>query len=295
MRQKRYRRIQRREEQGFSRQWFLLCGQAGKEWLLNPQPKSLRKLPADPMIASGRTPSFGSAATSGSSFAKSGSMTSRTGTSPSWKFHRQAKPLSPAKPVLVKDHHLSYPFLFEHEGALYMVPEGGQGRTIDVYQCEEFPDRWRKRATLKRNLRYADATLLEYQAKWWLFVTIKRGVFALSRDLFIFWADTPLTDQWHAHPANPVVRGLKYARPAGRLFELGGRLFRPSQECLVRYGHSLRINEVLRLDAKRYQERLATTVRPDWEDSICANHHIDWKDGVVVMDAQRLFPTPSSP
>ena len=132
-----------------------------------------------------------------------------------------------------------------------MLPEAGHGRTIDVYQCEEFPERWRKRATLMRNIRYVDATLFEHQAKWWLFATIKRGFFALNRDLFAFWADTPLTDKWHPHPANPVVRGLRSARPAGRVFELGGRLFRPSQNCLVRYGHSLRINEIVRLDTQQ--------------------------------------------
>ena len=41
---KRYARIARRAEQGMVRQWFLLYGQASKEWLLNPQPARLRKL-----------------------------------------------------------------------------------------------------------------------------------------------------------------------------------------------------------------------------------------------------------
>ncbi len=101
----------------------------------------------------------------------------------------------------------------------------------------------------------------------------------------------PLADHWTPHPANPVVRGLTRARPAGRVFELGGKLFRPSQDCLIRYGHSLNINEILRLDPKHYAERLIAEVRPDWEVGIRANHHVDWRDGLVVMDAQRLLPT----
>ncbi len=289
LRHKRYGRIQRREEQGFSRQWFLLCGQAGKEWLLDPQPAKLRKLfpPNDRVWAD---PFLWKRGDQWFIFCEEWLYGKPHGHIAVMQVSPAGQALSPSKPVLVKDHHLSYPFLFEHEGVLHMLPEGGNGRTIDVYQCEGFPERWRKRATLMSNIRYADATLFEHQTKWWLFVTIKRGVFALSRDLFVFWADTPLTDQWHPHPANPVVRGLKNARPAGRLFELGGKLFRPSQNCLVRYGHSLRINEILRLDAKHYQERLVTEVSPAWEDNIRANHHIDWQDGVVVMDAQRLFP-----
>src|ERR1035441_5363196 len=41
---KRYARMTSRAEQGLGRQWFLLYGQASKEWLLNPQPAMLRKL-----------------------------------------------------------------------------------------------------------------------------------------------------------------------------------------------------------------------------------------------------------
>ena len=141
-----------------------------------------------------------------------------------------------------------------------------------------------------RDVEYVDATLFEQGARWWLFVTFKRGLFRLNRDLFIFWADTPLSDKWNPLPGNPVVRGLKSARPAGRVFELGGKLFRPSQNCLIRYGYSLNINEILRLDASHYEERLATEVTPDWEKGIRAIHHIDWRDGMLVMDAQRLLP-----
>jgi hypothetical protein len=282
-------RIERRADQGLVRQWFLLFGQAGKEWLLNPQPATLRKvLPpndriwADPFLWEYGNDWF--------IFCEEWLYDQPYGHIAVFQVSREGQPLSPAKPVLMKEHHLSYPFLFEHEGTLHMLPEAGNGRTLDVYQCEEFPERWRKRATLMHNIRYADATLFEHRAKWWLFVTIKRGMFTLSRDLFVFWADTPLTDKWNRLSANPVVRGLKSARPAGRVFELGERLFRPSQNCVVRYGHSLRINEIMRLDPKGYEERLVTEVTPNWEDNILANHHLDWHDGRVVMDAQRLLP-----
>ncbi|MGD0261314.1 MAG: hypothetical protein ABSD29_15990 [Verrucomicrobiota bacterium] len=286
---KRYARIARREEQGSLRQWFLLWGRVGKEWLLNPQPAKLRKL-LPPPDRNWADPFLWKRGDDWFIFCEEWLYNKPYAHLAVMQLSGEDRAVPPTKPVLVKDHHLSYPFLFEHEGTLHMVPEGGNARAIDVYQCEEFPERWRKRATLMRNVQYADATLFEHQAKWWLLATIKRGLFALNRDLFAFWADTPLTDQWNPHPANPVVRGFASARPAGRPFELGGKLFRPSQNCLVRYGHSLRINEILRLDARSYQERLVVEVKPDWEASIRANHHIDWHEGRVVMDAQRLLP-----
>jgi hypothetical protein len=291
---KRYAKAAGRAEQGLTRQWFLVCGRASKEWLLNPQPAKLKKL-LPPDDRSWADPFLWRRGDDWFIFCEEWITPKPYAHLSVMQISGDGQVVSPTRPILVKDHHLSYPFLFEHEGTLHMLPEGGHGRAIDVYQCEEFPGRWRKRATLMRNLQYVDATLVEYQAKWWLFVTIKRGLFALNRDLFVFWADTPLADRWHPHPANPVVRGFKGARPAGRLFELGGKLFRPSQNCLVRYGHSLRINEVSELNERRYRERLVTEVTPGWEPNICATHHIDWRDGMVVMDAQRLLPRLAPP
>src|SRR5205814_1175218 len=45
--------------------------------------------------------------------------------------------------VLETDCHLSYPFPFEWENQLYMMPETGNRKTVEVYRCERFPDVWR--------------------------------------------------------------------------------------------------------------------------------------------------------
>ena len=286
---KKHARIIRREEEGMIPQWFLLYGPASKEWLLNPQPATLRKL-LPPPDRTWADPFLWRRGDDWFIFCEEKLFNSPRGHIAIIQLSPDGQRVASIRPVLVKDHHLSYPFLFEHAGALHMIPEGGHGRAIEVYRCEEFPARWRKEATLMRNVEYVDATLFEQGAKWWLFFGLKRGLFRLNRDLFIFWADTPLSDKWNPLPGNPVVRGLKTARPAGRIFELGGRLFRPSQNCLLQYGHRLNINEIVQLDAKHYQERLVTEVRPDWETGIRGNHHIDWREGMVVMDAQRLLP-----
>jgi hypothetical protein len=286
---KRYERIKQKEEQGFVRQWFLLCGRADPTARLNPQPARLHRLlpPTDRVWAD---PFLWKAGNDRFIFCEEWIYRQPHGHISVMQLSPDGSAVSSPVPVLTAKYHLSYPFLFEYEGALHMMPEAGAGRTLDVYRCEEFPHRWRKRVTLMSNLRYADATLQAYQGKWWLFVTLKRGLFALSRDLFVFSADNPLTDKWTPHPGNPVVRSFSAARPAGPLFELQGKLFRPSQDCLVRYGHSLRINEVTQLDAKHYAERSVTEVRPDWEPGLRAVHHIDWRDDLLVMDSQRLLP-----
>ena len=289
IRRRRFERIQMREEEGRLRQWFLLCGLADQQSLLNPQPSRLHKLfpPndrawADPFLWKQGDDYF--------IFCEEWIYGSPHAHIAVMRVSAEGVPLSPTRPALQLDCHLSYPFLFEYEGVLYMLPEAGQGRSMDVYQCEEFPGRWSKRATLMKDVQYVDATLFEDHGRWWMFVAFKRGLLSFNRDLFVFWADTPLSRNWRAHPANPVLRELASARPAGRLFKLDGKLYRPSQNCLVRYGYSLKVNEITVLDAQRFQERLVTEIEPDWEQGIRANHHIDWRAGLLVMDAQRLLP-----
>ena len=289
VRRRGFQRAQQIEEHGRERQWFLLCGRAEKERLLDPTPATLNKLMppantswADPFLWRHQQQWF--------VFCEQWRTDQPHGHIAVIPLADDGRPAAAAQPVLTLGYHLSYPFLFEHEGTLYMLPEAAGGNAVDVYRCDEFPHRWCQCATLMRNLRYADATLLEHGGSWWLFLTIRDGPFGLNHDLFLFRADSPLTDRWEAHPGNPVVRGFTRARPAGRVFELGGQLLRPSQDCLVRYGHGLNINQILQLDRKRYRERLARKVAPDWEAGIRANHHIDWRDGLLVMDAQRLLP-----
>ncbi|PWU18503.1 MAG: hypothetical protein C5B50_08950 [Verrucomicrobia bacterium] len=285
---RRYRRIQAQEEKGAAHQWFLLCGPAAPEARLKPEPGRLRQI-LPPEDRAWADPFLWKRGDDFYIFCEEWVFGQPHAHIAAFKVSAGGQPMSESVPVLKESYHLSYPFLFEHEGALYMLPEAGAGRTLAAYQCEEFPHRWRKRALLMQNIRFADATLIEHQEKWWLFMTLNRRLFALNRDLFVFWAESPLAQNWRPHPHNPVVRDIQSARPAGSIFELGGKLYRPSQNCLIRYGYSLRINEILRLDTQGYQEVPVTEVRPDAASGLRAHHHLDWRDGLMVMDSQRLL------
>ncbi len=75
--------------------------------------------------------------------------------------------------VLEQSYHLSYPFVFEWRGHYYMIPESASNRTIDVYQCTQFPTEWRHHKTLMTNVTATDGTLLHYADKWWLFAAVQ--------------------------------------------------------------------------------------------------------------------------
>ncbi|HFC53438.1 MAG TPA: hypothetical protein ENJ43_03290 [Gammaproteobacteria bacterium] len=185
--------------------------------------------------------------------------------------------------VLERDYHLSYPFLFRWQGELYMLPETMANRTIELYRCVSFPNRWELCKVLMEGVKAVDATLLERGGRWWMFVSLGLESVDAWDEVSLFHADTPL-GPWHPHPCNPVRSDVRAARPAGALFEHRGRLYRPAQDCSVCYGHALSINEIRHLDRDSYEEVEVMRIQPRPELGELGIHTVNQAGDLVVFD-----------
>jgi hypothetical protein len=187
--------------------------------------------------------------------------------------------------VLERDYHLSYPFLLEHEGALYMIPETAQNRTVELYRCVEFPLRWKLEKVLLDGVRLVDATVQRGADRWWLFANGAPGSSRVFDDeLHIFHSEKVL-GEWRPHARNPVKSDARCTRPAGRLYWRAGALYRPAQICAPRYGAGLSINRVLRLTPQDYAERQVERVLPDRGRGLLGLHTVNRAGELVVVDA----------
>jgi len=187
------------------------------------------------------------------------------------------------QPVLECDYHLSYPFLFEHDGELYMIPESADAERVEAFKCVEFPHRWEPHAVLLDNIRAFDATLVQHDDRWWMFASVQHNGNSTCDELWLFHATGPF-DEWTPHPANPISLDLRLARPAGALYIHDGELYRPAQDCSERYGYAISIQRVLQLDLERYREETVDQIMPDWADDIHGTHTINRAHGLTVYD-----------
>ena len=157
--------------------------------------------------------------------------------------------------ALARPFHLSYPFLIEHGGEVFMVPESHQAGEIALYRARNFPGDWIRETVLLPNVRGAEASLIEHEGGWWMFYTVVGPGAQDQRELHIAFADR-LTGPWHTHPLNPVLDDRAGARPGGTPF-VGpdGCLILPVQDCSRSYGGALRFLKFTRLDASgvRYE------------------------------------------
>ncbi len=195
--------------------------------------------------------------------------------------------------VLREPHHLSYPHVFEWQGEVYMLPEHPRPRVLRLYRATDFPTRWTPAATLLEG-RHADASLLCFAGRWWLFA----GVPPCNETLNLYFADRP-TGPWRVHPRSPIVRGdARIARPAGRMLVWRGLPLRFTQDCLGAYGQRVRAFRITRLTPTEYREQPAGEApileagSDDWNHA--GMHHVDAQPApgggwIACVDGQRTL------
>jgi hypothetical protein len=187
--------------------------------------------------------------------------------------------------VLERDYHLSHPFVLEHDGQLYLVPESAKNRTVEAYRCVDFPRRWRLERVLLDGVRLVDATFLRAPDRLWMFANGAAGGSAIFNDELHLFHAASLLDEWQPHPRNPVRSDVRGARPAGSLYWRDGALYRPAKICVPRYGAGVTLNRVLRLSPQAYAERAVESIVPPAGGALLGLHTVNRAGSLTVADA----------
>lgn len=140
--------------------------------------------------------------------------------------------------ILEEPHHLSYPFVFEHAGQIWMIPESGAAQNVCLYRAVEFPYRWTREACLIEGIEAYDVTPLHHKEGFSFFVSPRLWKSSSWDVLDLYHADN-LTGSWTSHAAGPVLIDARFSRPAGAFIERAGSILRPAQTCLRGYGDAV--------------------------------------------------------
>lgn len=187
--------------------------------------------------------------------------------------------------VLEKDFHLSYPFVFEHKGEYYMIPETEGNRTIELYKSMDFPFKWELQNTLMENVFAVDTTVHFYDGKFWMFCNMRENVGASHLDeLFIFYSDDLQSNNWKPHAMNPVVSDVNRARPAGKIFEHNGQMYRPAQNSSKHYGRGMHIGRIVTLNESEYVEETVQYIYPNWDKRLNSTHTLNFDKRLTIID-----------
>jgi hypothetical protein len=191
-----------------------------------------------------------------------------------------ARPLGVA---IEEDFHLSFPYLFSFGGTLYMCPESFDANEIRIYECTEFPLKWKRAAVAMRNVRAADTMIFEKDGLWWMLTSINRaGPRAYCAELYLFWASSPVSTDWQPHARNPILTDPERSRNGG-LLEDQGEIVRVGQcQGFGCYGASAGLFRITRITPQEYEEEKICTITPDFMPGIQGAHTFH-SDGIYTV------------
>lgn len=183
--------------------------------------------------------------------------------------------------------HLSYPFIYKKDNVYYIVPESNKSGELFRLRCVDFPLKWEKEKVLLHE-KLVDTTIFTQNGADFYISQRVSGDNVFDR-IDLFYDKNSVIEECSY---NPVKTDLKTARCAGRLFEYGGKLIRPSQNCADGYGSGLNFNEVLEISENTFKEKLISVVFPEdirlnYENHFIGIHTYNRIDNVEVIDLKR--------
>ena len=189
---------------------------------------------------------------------------------------------SERKVILERPYHLSYPCVAQADGELFLLPESYEAGRVDLYRFSRFPEEVEPVARLAEGIALVDTTPFFLNDRWYFFTTTAPPFM----ESLLFWSDR-LDGSWHLHPSSPISSSVRNSRSAGNLFRRNGRLYRPTQDCAVRYGYAIQVNEILRLTPYEFEERPVNWIPPSWGPGLIGTHTWNESSGLQVIDGIR--------
>ena len=181
-------------------------------------------------------------------------------------------------------NHLSYPYIFEYDGDIFIIPECEQSGELFLLKCVKFPNEWKKEKVLI-NQRLVDTTPITVEGVNYFISEIVDDKKVFDR-VDLFYEEN---GQFTECAENPVKTDVNTARCAGKIFNYNGKVIRPSQNCGKYYGEKLNFNEVISISKDSYVERLikeisVSDIKLNVKNNFVGIHTYNKLDNVEVID-----------
>ena len=186
--------------------------------------------------------------------------------------------------------HLSYPFAWTEQDRVFCLPEMAASRRQLLFEIVAGQPPVEV-CVIAEDVGMADPTLMRIDGLYWL--AYSDTDIDPYNNLCLMHAPQ-LAGPWRPHPGNPVKVDARSSRPGGTPFRVGGRLYRPAQDCSRGYGGKLVINQVRVCTPTHYEEEAVAILKPDaagrFPDGL---HTLSFAGGLALIDGKRISYHPA--
>ena len=263
-------------------QWNILYKLINSDdWIRLKQPKNVSR--ADPFIINENNRSY--------IFFEEFNISKRHGYLCVGELNQESKSLENVEVCLEKSYHLSFPNVFKHDDAYYMIHESHENKTVDLYRFDEFPYKLVKVRTLIEDVEAVDSVVLFKDNVCYLFTTmLSKDSINHSGNLSLFISNDILNKPFIEKHSNPVESSLKNSRMAGQFYKENNKLYRVAQDCKLRYGYKVNIYQVDKLTQNQYSESLIKEMPPP--KGYIAFHTFNGYGDILMADGKIILKSP---
>lgn len=188
------------------------------------------------------------------------------------------KTFSEPEIVLEEAFHLSYPYVYEENGEIFMMPETSADGCIQIYKAVSFPYKWEKHKVLVRIENAVDTVKLENK----LITSVVTDSNEKRVDVDVYDTDGNLLQK-------QLQKNSQQARGAGKIFSVGDDLIRPTQDSTGGiYGLGIRFFKLLNNYGKLEEKELYSLTTKEFSvagyRSVFGVHTYARACGIEVLD-----------
>ncbi|XP_052184752.1 glucosamine inositolphosphorylceramide transferase 1-like [Diospyros lotus] len=148
--------------------------------------------------------------------------------------------------VLDEEWDLSYPYVFDYNSQVYMMPDGRAKGELRLYRAVNFPLEWvLEKVIMKKPL--SDSFIIFHEGNYWLFGSDHSGIGTNQNEWLEIWYSSSPLGPWIPHKKNPIYNTEQKslgARNGGRPFVYNGNLYRIAQDSSEIYGRCVQLFKI---------------------------------------------------
>lgn len=186
--------------------------------------------------------------------------------------------------LLETDSHLSYPAYIRENGKVFVYPENGMSGALRIYELDEDNHKLINSVVIL-NEAVADATIFMKGGKYWMTAT----KYPNTQEQVYLYCSESIFGPYIQVDRHPFISNRRYSRPGGNFFTAYGQIYRPAQNCLIRYGSALTI---MKVDfSQKLHEEFTFEIKPQSYKYNLGIHTINFSEGQCVVDGYGyLYP-----
>lgn len=196
---------------------------------------------------------------------------------------RRSMSLQERHVMLELDTHLSYPAIIRHNGKDYVYPENGASGKLNIYEYDKVNHKLVNPVCILDEA-VADATIIKQNGRHYMSATKFPDT---QKKAYLYVADSPFGPFMQVGE-KPYQADARCSRQGGNWLPIGGKVYRPGQDCVERYGAALTIMETVGIDGN-IGENESFHIDPIQGRYGLGLHTINHCDGFCVVDGYGYY------